>query len=322
VVSALKKNIGLLVSFIALITLINVQSSAAQFYGSVDINADGTVEPATAPLQRIGDTYRLTGDVGSISVKRSNIVLDGNGNMLPGKISSYDDILERNITSLNSGGIFLDKVDNVTVKNLLIKDSKTGIYLEQSTNCVIANNTIVGTHALISQLQVTSGIFVWGGSNNVITGNALENNENGLYICYDSKNTVFRNTIINSTSSAIFIWNASGNILYCNNFIDNVVQVSVNEQSINNWDHGKKGNFWSDYNGSDSNGDGVGDTPYTIDDTQQDCYPLIVSFDSDNDTAGAPSKTEHSLILPFAIIGLASAIVIIGIVIYVRKYPN
>jgi nitrous oxidase accessory protein NosD len=34
------------------------------------------------------------------------------------------------------------------------------------------------------------------------------------------------------------------------------------------------GNYWSDYEGMDSEGDGIGDTPYNFDNGQDD-YPLI-----------------------------------------------
>jgi hypothetical protein len=47
-----------------------------------------------------------------------------------------------------------------------------------------------------------------------------------------------------------------------------------------------EGNYWSDYNGTDSNGDGIVDTPYIIDDKNVDHYPLMkplgpVDFSSD-----------------------------------------
>jgi hypothetical protein len=44
---------------------------------------------------------------------------------------------------------------------------------------------------------------------------------------------------------------------------------------INSWDNGTVGNFWDDYHGTDNNDDGIGDTPYIIDENNQDNYPLI-----------------------------------------------
>ena len=34
-------------------------------------------------------------------------------------------------------------------------------------------------------------------------------------------------------------------------------------------------NYYSDYNGTDGNEDGIGDTPYVINDENQDPYPLM-----------------------------------------------
>lgn len=47
---------------------------------------------------------------------------------------------------------------------------------------------------------------------------------------------------------------------------------------IDSFDNGTRGNYWSDYNGTDSNGDGIGDTPYLIDANRTDFYPLIAPF--------------------------------------------
>ncbi|MGD8544675.1 MAG: hypothetical protein PVH12_00745 [Candidatus Bathyarchaeota archaeon] len=38
---------------------------------------------------------------------------------------------------------------------------------------------------------------------------------------------------------------------------------------------GREGNYWSDYNGSDIDGDGIGDSPYIINENNTDNYPLM-----------------------------------------------
>jgi hypothetical protein len=65
-------------------------------------------------------------------------------------------------------------------------------------------------------------------------------------------------------------------MIYHNNFIDNTLQV-YSFESLNVWDDGypSGGNYWSDYTGTDGNGDGIGDTPYTIDVNNIDHYPLV-----------------------------------------------
>ncbi|MCD6203073.1 MAG: hypothetical protein J7I99_01770 [Methanophagales archaeon] len=39
------------------------------------------------------------------------------------------------------------------------------------------------------------------------------------------------------------------------------------------------GNYWSDYKGSDTNEDGIGDTPYSID-SDKDKYPLMEHWEN------------------------------------------
>jgi parallel beta-helix repeat protein len=39
-------------------------------------------------------------------------------------------------------------------------------------------------------------------------------------------------------------------------------------------------NFWSDYNGTDGNGDGVGDTPHRVSDNYTDNYPLMAPYET------------------------------------------
>ena len=293
---------------------------------AVIINTDGAIEPATAPIQRIGETYILTGDVGRIAVERSNIVLDGNGYMLPGMISSYDDTIKGNITALNTGGVYLTKVENVTVKNLNIKSSQTGVYLDQTVNCVITNNTITTTYAPIPQLQVTAGIFVWAGNNNVISANKLADNYNGIYVGYNSsKNTIIQNDILTSKATGAIFWDSTNNTVYQNNFINNSQQVSTNSPNVNIWNSALNGNYWSNYNGSDNNGDGIGDTPYKIDENNIDHYPLSNFFNGASATPTVPALTKTQLFLIAALVAIfvvSVGVVAVGLNVHFRRHKK
>lgn len=56
----------------------------------------------------------------------------------------------------------------------------------------------------------------------------------------------------------------------------NTKQVLVDASGANIfWDNGFEGNYWSDYNGTDIDEDGIGDSPYIIDENNMDNYPLM-----------------------------------------------
>jgi hypothetical protein len=68
---------------------------------------------------------------------------------------------------------------------------------------------------------------------------------------------------------------SENNTFFHNNLIDNKRQA---DDYKNVWDNGVEGNYWSDYSGSDSDGDGIGDTPYYIPTDAQDRYPLMAPY--------------------------------------------
>jgi hypothetical protein len=96
-----------------------------------------------------------------------------------------------------------------------------------------------------------------------------------------------------------------------NSFINNTYQLSgcvckvYNfSEALHSWDNGNKGNYWSDYNGTDANSDGIGDTYYRIDVLNQDRYPLITS------PAQPPIPITK---FPLETTGVGVAIVVIGV---------
>ena len=118
----------------------------------------------------------------------------------------------------------------------------------------------------------------------------------------ESGNSITENQIADNQVGMRFTWMISywgrvptsiiemNNQMYHNNFINNSQNVFNTQlyglhgycyaiEYSNVWDNGSVGNFWSAYNGTDADGDGVGETPYVIDDNNQDNYPRMASID-------------------------------------------
>ena len=121
----------------------------------------------------------------------------------------------------------------------------------------------------------TVGIELWSSSNNTITGNTICNNNDGVYLRdLSNNNTITGNTICNNSNNGIYLRDSSNNVIYLNKFIDNNVNA-YNYNGTNYFDNGTYGNYWSDYTGVDADSDGIGDTPYYIEEDAIDNYPLM-----------------------------------------------
>jgi len=183
--------------------------------------------------------------------------------------TSSSNTIEYNLCpSLLWSGIVLRNSDGNTVRNNAVTGNGQGIYLEaSSSNTIRANNITDGTDGIVvdqfSDLnQVTfngvndnigTGILLFDADGCTVNENTVSNNYNGIYIDTGTGNTVFHNNLFANT-------------------------VHATDVVPNAWDDGTEGNYWDDYTGTDSGGDGIGDTPYTDIDGgagAQDNYPLM-----------------------------------------------
>jgi parallel beta-helix repeat protein len=273
----------LLILVLTVSSIVSILPVKAEDSGTITIGADGSVNPSISSIQQSSNTYFLTTDIaGNITVQKSNIVLDGNG------------------YKADSVAIGLDTttgISNVTVKNFIIDGTSGftynpghfnffGILLYNGSNVLLTNNSIINTNHPGVYVS-TVGINIVGGGSNKVIGNNVENNSDGLSFSDTQDNVVTENNVTANHGWLLeFTWgisffDASNNLIFNNNFNDNYDQYHGNyaqvgsEDSINMWDDGKMGNYWSDYNGTDANGDGIGDTPYEVDSKNTDRYPLI-----------------------------------------------
>jgi len=112
----------------------------------VYIRSDGTVEPASTPINRDGNLYTLQGDVElyRLFIEKSDLTLDGSGFTIK--------IVSPRISKVGPeiGSIELSNVNNVTVKNLSIgyRDEPyrdvpgAKLIFEDSSFCEALNNTV------------------------------------------------------------------------------------------------------------------------------------------------------------------------------------
>jgi parallel beta-helix repeat protein len=194
----------------------------------------------------------------------------------------------------NSGdgyaGINLQSFYNNIIDNNIVENDY-GVHIKHSsgnqifTNNLQNNNDAISIHnesfaSFISNNNITQnqqiGIYIDNLSNgHVIQKNTIIGNIYGIIIKGISKSTTVRENIIKENNIGVnCIFFSDGNRFFYNTFEDN--NLNAYDASIDRWDNNKIGNYWDDYTGIDSDGDGIGDTPYPIPGGEnEDRFPLM-----------------------------------------------
>jgi parallel beta-helix repeat protein len=225
---------------------------------------------------------------------------DGNNDTLLIK-ADYTYINGFTIEGAGTAGYYKDRRGGIrivnsysTISNNIISNNSQGIFMSSTNNNIISNN-------IISNNSIR-GILLEAADYNTFSNNIIDSNVGaGIYVSayygltgiyYSYSNTIINNTISNN-GGGINISGGSGNLAYLNNVIDNNTNGSSSSLVTNPWNSPEEitysyngntytnylGNYWGNYAGSDSNGDGIGDTPYIINE-EQDNYPLMEPFEN------------------------------------------
>jgi parallel beta-helix repeat protein len=234
----------------------------------------------------------------------------GEDNTVNGKPLVYlEDVSDYKVE--NAGQVILVNCSKITVENLDISNTSLGIELWGTEDSIISNNTVSNNNIVIflgssSNNTITGnnlsnnnwdGISLTHSSNNKITGNNVcNNNMGGIRLFYSSNNnTITGNNVCNNNKESIRLDNSSNNKIYFNNFINNTDNVD-SYISSNIWNSPLEitytydgttyksylGSYWDDYEGTDAEGDGIGNTHYSIDSDsdESDDYPLMKPFEN------------------------------------------
>jgi len=196
-------------------------------------------------------------------------------------------IANKKDTTINLSGkkvpsqIIFANITNCTIKNVICKDG-SGIDLVSvsysTLDKITSSNNFRGL--IISKYShdniiknsrfsdnLYNGINAWLGDNLLITNCTFKNNgEYGIYLGR-GRYIIYLNNFINNGVGAIASTSDTKMTLHSPKRITYI----YNGKTFTNY----LGNYYSDFDGVDNNGDGIGDTPYG----NIDFYPLVMPYD-------------------------------------------
>ena len=217
---------------------------ARAWAGTVYIRADGSIDPPDAPIITYDNVlYTLTGNITSnadgIVVERSGIFIDGAYFTIEGMMGGV--------------GVYLLSVSNVKVKNFKVVSFRYGIWLQNTSDSLIAGNIIVNNYCgmmlnyssnnVLINNNITdhpdAGIRVNFSSNNLIYENNLIADWNGIRLLCDSNNTIQNNTVSLNWWVGIGLTASQNAKILENNVVNNRWGIYIEEDgrgnpSINN----------------------------------------------------------------------------------------
>ncbi len=179
--------------------------------------------------------------------------------------------INNNLVGIGYTGIILVNSGENELSDNWLGVNDEGILLKNSVNNNIKNNNVIANGI---------GIYLGISERNKLTSNLISRNDYGIIGAKAENNTIINNSL-RLNEIGIYLNESSSNIFYQNEF-ENI--LDVRDEGTNVWNSSSAGNLWGDYTGKDANGDGIGDTPFVVNETtgSTDYKPLVDVISSDN----------------------------------------
>lgn len=223
------------------------------------------------------DAYQ---EVGLYLENVQNCTLSNNTLMLNdvgiGLNNSQGNFLNNNKITLGSAGIILSGSNENKLSNNLVEANDEGIRLDNSTNNILMNNTAESNDV---------GIRLDTSKTNTLADNSISRNSYGVVFKNMAESNVLTNNSLYMNGLGMYLGGPTGNNISLNKFFNFINAV---DEGMNSWNSSSAGNKWNDYNGTDADGNGIGDTPYVVNQTTGsiDYMPLANNVSSGDQQSG------------------------------------
>ena len=225
--------------------------------------------------------YNILLDFSHYNLLEKNVAVEAEFGI--GLDSSHSNMLrENNVSKSQFHGVFIYSYiqlpcgNNKLMYNRIDK-SLNGVYLAYSHGNILKCNIISHNNSTAIHLESCQS--------NIVTENIAKFNKEGVRI-NGCNNTQFTNNTISSNNIGVTVKNSRNVTFYFNNLIGNQKPASIASSTEIFWNltYPLGGNYWSSYTGGDfyagpfqneTGSDGIGDTPYAIDESNVDNYPLM-----------------------------------------------
>ncbi len=174
--------------------------------------------------------------------------------------SSPDNIIRHNrVSTLRYGVHYMFSEANFFEDNVF-EDNVAGAAIMYSNHITFRRNAFVRNRGFSS-----FGILFQECNHCLAEDNFIIDNATGIFM-EALRYSTFRGNVIAENDVALQMFSSADENLFCqNNFVENLSPLQlIGRRTTTRWEEGGQGNYWSDYDGYDLDGDGVGDVPHRI----------------------------------------------------------
>jgi parallel beta-helix repeat protein len=248
----------------------------------------------------LDSTYGImVGDASENNTVTGNTITE-TGEAISVKYSLNNSINQNYVSGSRTRGIYSLYSDYVNIRNNTVVDSGEAIRVYGTSNNIVFGNTMV---------QSAYGIYLISAISNTIDSNLASNNDWGIATYDSDSNLITQNTFSYNSWGIYMTVSSTGNTIALNNIVENTLQLwqDIGSSGQNTWDklvsEDRYGNHWSNYEGQDTNGDGVGDTltPHEF----VDDYPLMEPWSIVHDVAVLSVESSSDTVIQRQVVNIA-----------------